>query len=185
MSDSDATTTEGGAERRSFFRVRTRIPVRHRLLTEGEAQAFLSELASKRADRFVPMDPVIAARLDRLEQKLDLVLAALRREVERPLGPEDQQTITLSGSGLELETSDSLSIGEELLVEMRVPGSPARIVRALGRVVIESARSNAGKGRVALAFDAIDEHDREAIVRHVFDVERMERARRAASGEPS
>lgn len=175
----------GGRERRSYFRVRTRIAVRHRPVSEEEAQAFLSELASRREGPSLPIDPVLALRLDRLEQKLDLVLATLRRDVEPPLGSENQQTVTLSGNGLEIVSDDDIEPGSEVLVELRIPASPPRIVRALARAVTGVGVAGESKGRLALAFEAIDENDREAIIRHVFDVERLERARRTVASDPT
>ncbi len=185
MSDSAVEAGEGGRERRGFFRVRTRIAVRARLASETEAQAFLSELASRREGPSLPIDPILALRLDRLEQKLDLVLSTLRRDATPPLGVEHQQTITLSGNGLELTPDEPVEPGSDLLVELRIPVSPPRLVRLLARAVTGAAASGESKERIALTYVAIDENDREAIIRHVFDVERLERARRAVASEPA
>jgi c-di-GMP-binding flagellar brake protein YcgR len=174
-----------GRERRSYFRVRTRVSVRYRQASEQEAQTFLSELASRREGPSLPIDPILALRLDRLEQKLDLILATLRRDAEQPLGSEHQQTITLSGNGLEIVSDEPVEPGCEILVELRIPVSPPRVVRALARAVTSVSGANESKGKIALTFEAIDENDREAIIRHVFDVERLERARRTVASEPA
>jgi c-di-GMP-binding flagellar brake protein YcgR len=79
----------------------------------------------------------------------------------------------ISGSGLLIPTSEPVAVGEEVLVELCLPGGHAESVRALARVVGMRGAPGGGEAKaVALAFSLIDELDRAAIVRFTHEVQR-------------
>ena len=86
--------------------------------------------------------------------------------------------VELSGGGLRFAAKLSEEQeGEDALVELMLPGTPPRLVRAIGRVVSRSSED--GVDEVAVSFRVIDERDREAIVKFAHEVERMQLLRRA------
>jgi hypothetical protein len=171
----------GGAERRSFYRVSARLPIRLRALDPGESASLACEIAASPASAVAVADPALRAALESLERKLDRVLACLEPgAAERPLGRTDAREVELSGAGVSLEADEELDPADEVLVELELPGSPPRRVRALAHPV--PARGPGGKPRRAFAFDAISEEDRDAIVRFSHEVQRSELRERARRG---
>lgn len=150
--------------RRRAFRVAARLPIRHRRLS---AEQWAAEERSWRMPEpsALPRDPALAAWLQRIEAKLDGLLAA-DGSAEPPLGAEDVHDVDLSSVGVRLAAAEGLDAGDAVLVECLVPGRVPRPVRALARVV------RAEDDRVSLSFERIREADRDALVRFTQDVQR-------------
>jgi hypothetical protein len=165
-------------ERRRYFRVWTRLVLRHRRVTPDERERIEAELRSRTPDPPWTGDPALGHWLARIESKLDRLLERL--EAGRGPGSEfegvELRRVEISGSGLRFACAGALAPGDDVLVEIWIPGAAARRVRSLARVVrnVEPERPGASPS-VALAFRVLAEEDRDAIVRHSLEVQRLER----------
>jgi hypothetical protein len=171
----DDASAEGseGAERRTFFRVLTHLPVKSRAVSAREVEALTRELPERRAPDFSRIDPGLAGWLDRIERKLDRVLLHLGIGDPVAFGEDDVQEVMLSGAGMSLASDAPVPPGELTLVEFEIPGTPAHLVRCLARVIRHHRPKKAGDPVTsAVAFEVINEADREAIVRHAVEVQR-------------
>ncbi|MDJ0865256.1 MAG: PilZ domain-containing protein [Myxococcota bacterium] len=164
----------GDRNERAFYRVQTSLPVRCRRVEPEEVLEFAVRTQESRdAQAAVPAE--LAAWAARIEDKLDTLLARLDPERPPPLSHRDAQSVVLSGSGMMLGSSDDLLPGDDVLLEFLLPGSPPRRVEALAQVVGLRRMDEAGHAQVAVRFGAIDEADRQAIVRAVYEVEVLSR----------
>jgi hypothetical protein len=168
--------------RRSFYRIEARLPVRLTALDPGEAAAVALELTTSRETGLDIEDLALRAAFQRLERKLELVLAHLDRGRPQPLTRAASKRIDLSASGVAVEDAEDSELGDEVLIEFQLPGDPPRHVRAIGHVAGERSGSARGKITRAFAFDVIAEQDREAIVRFSHDVQRRELRKRRRRG---
>lgn len=163
-------------ERRRFFRVRARLPVRHRPLEPGEFETLKREIETPRPEA-EEIEPALAARLTGLEQKLDQVLALVGGGANTQ--PAEPLNVELSGGGMKFAAKlPEEQEGQDTLVEILLPGYPPRLVRTIARVVARSRGANGDE--IAVCFRVIDERDREAIVRFAHEVERAQLRTRAA-----
>ncbi len=185
MADKDdrAEALATGADRRRYYRVKVRIPLRHRRVRPDELEALRIEIRTPRVEA-EGLDPDLAVRLRTIEQKLDLVLSYLDDRLPAPLGPSDLRAVEISGAGMRFDSKDAGAEGQYELLEFQLPSDAASSIRALGRIVgcFDPASPGAEPG-VALQFDTIDEDDREAIVRFSNAVQRLDLRARSAERE--
>ena len=172
-------TRDGGEDprdRRRFFRVQARIPIRCRELAPGEFDSLRSEIEMPRA-QYEGVDSVLADHLAWLELKLDRVLATL--EGAAPPTPVEPHDVWISGAGLRFAAKEGLADpNSRVLVEILLPSSPPRFVRAIGRVVVRSDIDPKG-GDISVEFQILHPEDRDHIVHFTHEVERAELRRRA------
>jgi hypothetical protein len=171
--DKDARTEK--RQQRSYYRVLTRIPIRIRRLDPSEVPS-VSMLIANPVDPFVEVsDPALAVVLQRVENKLDVVLSHLEPGHPRPLGDRDIQKVSLSASGVGCEMNEQLSLHDDVLVEFLLPEAPARHVRAIARPVMPGDLADGVRGTPqAFAFHVISDADRDAIVHYSYDVQRLQ-----------
>jgi hypothetical protein len=167
---SENRSSGSGDERREFFRVDARLPIRVVSLGPRDSDRLALEIKSPKQPEMNPSDPVLADRLDRMERKLDRVLAALDENVLSPLWEGDAQSVSISGAGVGVEVEDSLASASEVLVEILLPETPSRHVRAIARPVELGV---ADCPETAFAFEVIAEQDRDAIVRFSQEIQRL------------
>src|SRR5690606_33204499 len=172
-----------GPSARAYYRVETHLALRLRRATPSDVIVFEQRLAGDAAGGEGTAEAAVPLWARQLEFKLDRVLALLDPSLPRPLDPQALQRLVISGSGMRLECEDpDLSAGDEVLVEMLLPGE-ATPVSAIGEVVARDPRTREGRhDEVSVRFRLIDERDRDAIVRHVYRVELAQRQRMQAEG---
>jgi hypothetical protein len=85
--------------------------------------------------------------------------------------PQALQTVDLSGGGMLLSDASHLSIDDVVRFEVRF-GESERPAEGVARVVRID-----GSGRRGLRFEAIDEEDRQRLIRYVFEIMRAGRAK--------
>ncbi len=160
--------------RRNHYRVDTWLPINVGWLARDDVSAWVRELNTPREESHALGEPLLEKRLSQLEAKIDLLLKREGFDVEVPLEAQEKEQIQLSGSGLRLATNGVLRIDDYVRVEMFLPEKQGVHVRALGEVVSESVASGDAQQRsVSIAFRTIRETDREAIIRHVYEVQRV------------
>ena len=113
--------------------------------------------------------PTVATYIKVLENQLDTLAMAISAGAGFPGAPDTE--VCLSAQGLGLYWPESLDIDSR--VELRLTLFPDRIhVQALARVVRCDEAGDSGH-RIALDFAHLREADREAIIRHVYRVQRL------------
>jgi hypothetical protein len=166
---------ELGEDKRSYFRVWTRVPLRARPVAPDEVEQLETDIRNRKAPASVPVDRHLAEWLDRIEAKLDRLLMHFGLADGAPLGPEDEQDVLLSGSGMKFWSMSLYSPGTVLLIEFELPTSPRHRVRTLARVVNnEPSRDDREGYPAAVGFHTIHEIDRDAVVGHSLAVERTQ-----------
>ncbi len=177
---SDPKHTDGAerdpSDRRRFYRVQARLPLRCRALEAGEFDSLRREIEMPRT-QYEGIEPALADHLGWLELKLDRVLASLEGEPSpTPVEPYD---MWLSGGGLRFAAKEGLADPQaNLLVELLLPSSPPRYVRSIAKIVTRND-INPTRGDIAVEFRVLHPDDREAIVHFTHEVERSELRRRA------
>ena len=97
--------------------------------------------------------------------------------------------IDISGSGMKINSTDSLREGDLLDIKMILPTSPFYIIKAVGLVIRleklskEESPLRKSSNKIAVKFIAISEDNRESIIRCVFTWQRKNlRERKMAQG---
>ncbi len=173
-----------GACRRDYFRVSTWLPIRIRRLSRDAAAELERELEAPAEESNAVSDPVLEARLCTLEAKIDLLLAAAGHEVDSSIAKLPRRSVELSGSGLRAEVPGFLRKGDVVRVEFELPEERGRGIQILADVVSgNDGRETTGSKSVAVCFTRVRHRDREAIVRHAYEVQRLDLGK--ASGRES
>ncbi len=179
MSDSEARS--GDQDQRSYYRVPTFLPVRCRRVGASELAALEAEILTHESFDVSNVDPGLCEWLDRIEGKLDRILAHYESEDGRWITPEGPLELTLSGSGIRLPVTQEVAVGTNVLLEIVLPGTPKQVIRCIGEVA-KSDDDEKGPA-IAAGFRVIAESDRDAVVGHVLQVQRSELRRRASGDE--
>ena len=179
--------------RRQFARVTLLAPVRLRPVDRAEAEAIGRRLAlepsyaerprleglRRPGESYTWEQAALAtlvARLDALESAVGRIADALGVDLSDPRHWIEGETTSLSGSGLGARVPQVVPEGTLVDLELTLPGDPAASVRALGRA-IHVVRPDGrvlpvGRFDVGIAFEAIHDEDREAVIRYTFRVQR-------------
>ncbi|MDR0339748.1 MAG: hypothetical protein LBH65_05665 [Desulfovibrio sp.] len=113
--------------------------------------------------------------LAEMDRKLDAILAFMRRETLQADFPCEGFAVELSGTGLILECEKTLKEADNLEILLLLEEYPMRVVSAMSRVESLADRpALTGQGRKAYAasFGAIEEDDREHLIRFLFSEQR-------------
>ncbi|MCH7866251.1 MAG: PilZ domain-containing protein [Myxococcales bacterium] len=168
------TDTYNGECRRDFFRVSSRLAIRLTWLTEAEAEELTRELGIPCTESVSLTDKLLEARLTRIENKLDLILKQTGFDVELALSQTEKRAVELSGSGVRLHAPEIYRVGDLVKIQLDLPEECGRTLILLGRVVLGNEVGSVGASSgVALVFHSIRNRDREAIVRHAYEVQRL------------
>jgi hypothetical protein len=126
-------------------------------------------------------DPLLVKILFRLDQKIDIVLAR-QDEILKKIASEGHEediyktgeSIDISGTGVNMLIAGDLS--EETLLELNIepPIHPAIQIIALGKItrVCPSGDKEKSGYEISVAFTAINEDDREALIKYIFHRQR-------------
>lgn len=145
----------------------------------NEAEAFSFDWSAIEDEE--DFDPVLVKILFRLDQKIDVVLAR-QDEILRKITSQDHEEdiyetgecIDISGTGVYMLISENLSkeISLELMIEP--PIHPAIQIIALGKItrVCPSRDKEKSGYEISVAFTAINEDDREALIKYIFQRQR-------------
>jgi hypothetical protein len=144
-----------------------------------EAEAFSFDWSAIEDEE--DFDPVLVKILFRLDQKIDIVLAR-QDEILKKITSQDNEDdiyetgecIDISGTGVYMLISENLSkeISLELMIEP--PIHPAIQIIALGKItrVCPSRDKEKSGYEISVAFTAINEDDREALIKYIFQRQR-------------
>jgi hypothetical protein len=122
-------------------------------------------------------DPLLVKILFRLDQKIDMVLAR-QDEILKKITSQDQEEdiyetgecIDISGTGVNMLVSENLSEGTLLELNIEPPIHPAIQIIALGKItrVCPSRDKEMSGYEISVAFTAINEDDRESLIKYIF-----------------
>lgn len=177
--------------RRAYYRVEGMLPIRLTRLDEADVDAAIFDLSlpdpllqpikTDSEDEIVLME-----RLQRIEEKLDLLLGAAKVDVPRGLSGRDRQSVVFSGAGLALDVSFAARAGEAFKVEILLAPPYGRTLRAVSRVVSDTCR-DAREGaprKLALSLDHMDDEERDVLVAYSYDLQRFALRTRAHRDTP-
>jgi hypothetical protein len=175
-----------GVPERGLSRAPVSFPVRFQLVSEEDYESLRharptnerppeTGIVSDGEVKFV--DPAIAAimvRMDRIEEKLDMLLMAGGAEAKKSPKQvmEVAQARDISGSGMRIASSMAMSKGWYIKVMFELPGVPPYQVVALGLVNRSDSRDAGGYFESACQFEAINLEDQEYILSFVLDRQR-------------
>lgn len=189
-----------GHEKRTFFRIRDCLVVEFRQITSEDFTKLKDIIQcsptqifdSERGVRFlIDREPTgkqkeLFAYMHMLNKKLDMIIDTLS-------GPQSSGTyhtvraeISLSGAGIRFETQLALTEGDYTELKIIVPVFPYPKIAVLCQVVrVEKVQEGTeGTFMAAMKFIAINEHDRDFLVKYIFEKEReLLRQRRETAGQ--
>ncbi|MFQ5767994.1 MAG: PilZ domain-containing protein [Acidobacteriota bacterium] len=181
---------------RSFSRIRHAFKVELRPLPAAEVEMVTARILSQPSlDSFEALSPgsepgqnelidlfrTIVARLDRLEHKIDRALEAIDQMGRPETGLEGgeaafaAEAFDLSGSGVGVLSPQPFELGQNMALILHLPGRPAALLKAVGSVasLLPAAEGQeAGHYRLGIRFTAINENDRQLLVRFIFQRQR-------------
>jgi c-di-GMP-binding flagellar brake protein YcgR len=151
-------------DKRLYRRVDVLIPFGFRPVGRGAVQS----IVQGETEAFQVSDDPVRAALDRIERKVDRMLARLESGDRTPT--VEPRRVNLSGSGVRFLSDDSLEEGQYLDLAMVLPGDSPVAIRAVGEVVRQRllARPSGAVYEIAVSFVDLAPADREAIIRYTF-----------------
>lgn len=151
-------------DKRLFRRVDVLIPFGFRPVGRGGVRS----IVHTEGELFQVSDDPVRAALDRIERKVDRLLARLESGEHTPA--MQPQRINLSGSGVRFSSEDPLEEGQYLDLALVLPGESPVSIRAVGEVVRQRllARPSGAVYEIAVTFSDLAAADREAIIRYTF-----------------
>ncbi len=171
------------------------LAIYYNILPEGQEPPFFLGFGTRRqalGTRDVDVDDPALAKLaealTRLEDKVDRILGYLEKQSQKRAAYAYQgQVKDISGGGLSFSTVTLHPVGAYLEMCLLPQLGDPRPIYAVGKICwIEPAsdQSETGAHLVGAKFVEIDESDREAIIRLVFQLQRKEKEQQK-SGEES
>ncbi len=119
----------------------------------------------------------LADAIMKLDQKMDFIIAAMDRlyEKSQPDKYDDVVRCDLSATGMLFGGKDDVEPGTYLQMSICLGSyvtKPIHLVARVARVEGPDPAYGPHPGRIAVDFEVIADDDREAIISHVFDVQR-------------
>lgn len=169
--------TERAIDRRAYYRVEGLLPIRVTPIPSEHVEAAIFDL-SLPDPLLQPIgeedaDTPLAARLRRIEEKLDLLLGELPGDRPRALSGRDRRSVVFSGSGLRLDVDFDFSAGDAFGVEILLPPPYLRTLRAVGFAVDTSKARGGTAGPLAIALRHMEDEERDALVAYSYDLQRF------------
>ncbi len=117
--------------------------------------------------------PEIISEMHSIHRKLDFIIKILGQQDADNIFNIEPIEVNLSGSGLRFKTTDELPEDTYLDIELVLPISSGIIIGLIGQVVRTLPTTDGPQEKeIALKFAAVNEDDRECIIRYVFKRQR-------------
>jgi len=177
-------------DRRRYFRVGDELPLYLEAIDDEGVERLLAEMEQETENRMglsarfaattsqmdhvlnriKEHDPDVALYLQSINQKLDVVAKVLLLEGE-PVARMRTVNVELSASGLSVDHTAAMDVGQLVRVELLTTATSARIL-VLGRVIrcLPAPQPNliGNRFRLAIDFERIGEHDEDLIMQEVM-----------------
>lgn len=139
------------------------VPTRNR--SEGNG-----DVSRGQSNAFDTISEALFERMDRIEEKLDMLLisSGMEGEKTKTSDMEIAQANDLSGSGVRVLSRMALGKGWYLKLSFNLPGAEPYHVMTLSRVIRSGTQNKDGFFESALQFDAICEEDQDRVIAYVF-----------------
>ncbi|MEJ5363730.1 MAG: PilZ domain-containing protein [Desulfosoma sp.] len=182
---------------REYLRVRIpELSVLYNELPAGSSPPFFLGFGERReppAEREAPVeDPGLAAVMEslaKLEAKVDRILGYLERHgALKPSYAHQGQVVDISGGGVSFATLSLHPVGAYLELCLIPQVGDPRPIYAIGKICwVEPVPEKAGSGahHLGVKFVEIEEADRQAIIRLVFQLQRKEKDQRSVESGSS
>ncbi len=118
-----------------------------------------------------------------LDKKLDMVLNFLDPDKKDQSGSEQPRDVELSASGMKVALEERLEVGDLLELKITLPVFPPLITVLLAQVLRvrpKPSREGVNLYEIALVFVAVNDQDREEIIRYTFQKQREQLRQRKA-----
>jgi len=181
---------------RTHLRVDTFIPFKYQKITAQEFQSrrkqqlnsgtidsdghllALQRYGKEESDSTSPVSAEIIAELYSINKKLDFIIKALGKPEEKNIAGNDRIEVNISGAGVKFKCPEDFQPGDFLEIAMVLPISSGSSIEFIGEVVrcacvsqgIHEQKEKINE--VAVKYAAINEDDREFIIRYVFKRQR-------------
>jgi hypothetical protein len=128
----------------------------------------------------VDFDPVLVKIMFYLDQKIDIILSN-QEKILKKLETDDVQDapasgycIDISATGISMFVTDKLNEGSLLELTLEPPNNPAVLIIALCKLMRICPSTDKGTNgfEVSLTFTAINEDDREELIKYIFQRQR-------------
>jgi len=122
--------------------------------------------------------PEIIYEIQSIHRKLDFIIKQIGQSEEDNVFKKQPEEVNLSGSGMRFKTYEMLKSGVYIEVKLVLPIASGVIIDFIGQVVrcksflTEENGMNQQRHETAITFAAINEDDREFIIRYVFKRQR-------------
>ena len=158
------------------------------MTTDGETSLLASSrYISDELEIQQAIPPEIINEIHSIHRKLDFILKLISKPGNDNIFNREPEEINISGSGLKIKSEDNIQPGDYLDIKLVLPIASGVIIELIGEVVhVEklSEKKDASQpamNEIAVKFAAINEDDREFIIRYVF--KRQRELLRAESNE--
>lgn len=177
---------------REYARVQCEMPVRVRQLQAAELEKLAHRLHSEPTRQHAiaigptsPSDPweksalkAILSRLDEIEGRIEQLAEGLDVDITDGVEWIEGETVDISGNGVGVCLAKSFPDGEKVELELTLYGDPTVTLRCVARVVQivppDGVEIPVGRVHMGLAFDTMNEEDRQIVVRYTFKLQRDE-----------
>lgn len=124
------------------------------------------------------LPPEIINEIQGIHRKLDFIIRLLGKSDKENIFNREPVEVNLSGSGMKFRCKEGFVSGDFLDIKLVLPISSGILIELIGQVVRcnslieEKTDSVKGLNEVAIKFIAINEDDREFIIRYIFKRQR-------------
>ena len=118
--------------------------------------------------------PEFMSEIRSIHRKLDFIIKLLEKSDTENIFSREPENINISGSGLKFHTCNKFKVGDYLEIKLVLPMFSNIIIEVIGRVVrvVEQTGTCDSKTETAAKFVAINEDDRELVIRYIFKRQR-------------
>ncbi len=142
----------------------------------GDSEAYLihqQRLLSEEFESQASIPPEIINEIHSINRKLDFIIKIIGRQDEENIFNKKPIEVNLSGSGIRFHSQDVFSEKDYLDMSIVLPVSSGIMIEMIGEVVRCAPLDNdEAVNDIAIKFVAINEDDRECIIRYVFKRQR-------------
>lgn len=146
---------------------------------DSESYVFMpSRVMTEETEVQTNIPPEVIHEIHSIHRKLDFIIKLLGPSDEENIFKKEPEEVNISGSGMRFRTPEPLRAGEYVEVKLVLPIASGVIIELIGQVVrcisspLEACSDVHRQHETAMTFVAINEDDREFIIRYVFKRQR-------------
>ncbi len=151
----------------------TRTDYIHSMKRQSDEYFLQSSQYSTREIESISSDvsPDITAELQQINKKLDFIIKMLMKTDKNNIFNKKPVEVNLSGSGIKIKTSEEYQEDDYLAIKLVLPLLSGVVIDVIGQVVRSVPLEN-NIWELAIHFAAINEDDKDMIIRYVFKRQR-------------